>query len=225
MKQRLVILGAGSGLGLEIYKIAVKDFSEVFVISRKNSVNLDEEHFYQADFSKRDQWNLVCAKISEWNPTHVWYFAGGGPYGVYHEKKWSSHEWTFAVNFLFPAYLSHYLLAGAAEHSIVDPALQNRAKLQLQQLIFTGSKIAENQPDKGATSYSSSKHALKGFVNNLSNEYNKIDIRLFSPGYMKTPLLPEHSEPRLQGLALDPSDVAIQFINWSRKNAPKHLIF
>lgn len=225
MEQRLVILGAGSGLGLEVYKIAVKTFSETFIVSRKNSAHLDEAHFYQADFSKREQWASICTKISEWNPSHVWYFAGGGPYGVYHEKKWSSHEWAFAVNFLFPAYLSHYLLSCTAEDSLVDLALQNRAKSQLQQLIFTGSKIAENQPDKGATSYSSGKHALRGLVVNLFNEYSNIDIRLFSPGYMATPLLPENSEPRLQGLALDPSDVAIQFINWARKNAPKHLIF
>lgn len=212
MNNKLIIFGAGSGLGLEVYKEISKNkkfFSDVFIFSRKNTLELNADHFFQADFSKKEQWPIITEKVKILEATHFWYFAGGGPYGFFHEKKWVSHEWAINVNFLFPMFLSHALL--------------NNSNV-LKQLIFVGSAIAENQTDPQALSYSAAKHGLMGLVLNLINDYNNLDVRLFSPGYMNTSMLPANSVPVKNGQALDPADVAIQFINWTGQSEPKHFI-
>lgn len=206
---RVALLGVGSGLGGELAK---RLCSEVKLAgwSRKNPMisNLD---FHICDFSVRSQWERIIDEILVFQPERLIYLAGGGPFGKYHQKAWTAHEWAFQVNFLFPAFLAHSLLQ----------------KAEIQQMIFIGSAIAESAVDPNATSYSASKHALRGLITNLASEYKHVDIRLFSPGYMKTAMLPATSEPVKRGLAREPSQVAIEIINWMQVDVEatfKHMI-
>lgn len=169
--------------------------------SRKNPLQSGME-FHSCDFSARSQWDRIVDEVQEFQPQRLIYVAGGGPFGMFHQKAWGAHEWAFHVNFLFPAFLAHALLQ----------------KPGIQQMIFIGSAIAESTVDPRAASYSASKHALKGLVSNLSNEYKNLDIRLFSPGYMQTGMLPANSEPVKKGLARDPGQVAIEIINWMQED-------
>jgi len=201
-KEKIAVLGAGSGLGLELVKkLKTESGLEVGVWSRHWASELEGSSsidFFKSDFSQSQNWSAYAAQLVDWSPDRWIYCAGGGPYGRYEEKKWEAHEWAFKVNFLFPSFLMHQMLKEKA----------------FKQALFIGSSIAENHVDPGATSYSASKHALRGLILNLINENNDLDIRLFSPGYMKSKMLPPQSEPVLNGSAREPGQVAIEIIDW-----------
>ena len=152
------------------------------------------------DFSRDADQDKVIELARSFNPTRLFYFAGGGPFGAFSEKNWRDHEWALKVNFLFPAKLIHVFAK--------DP--QN-----LKQLIVTGSAIAEAKPDENASSYSTAKHALKALFENLQKEKLILDLRLFSPAYMNTDLLPQKSWPRELEKVLDPTEVAKMFCSWA----------
>jgi short-subunit dehydrogenase len=140
-------------------------------------------------------------------PTHVILCAGGGVHGVYESKPWHSHEWTLQLNLIFPMKLAHFCLNHLT---------------QLEQLIFVGSSIAESAPDPLASSYCASKHGLLGFATTLIKEDKGIDIRLMSPPYMETDLLPEGSWPRREGLAQKPEEVARKFVRHMMDKSQKN---
>lgn len=200
-----ILAGASSGLGKEFSAAAQEKFPEVrqVLVSRRSAC--------ACDFSKQESWVDILKTITEQEPTRILYFAGGGPWGPYPDKKWSSHEWTYRVNFLFPAFLLSQVLPKT-----------------LQQILFVGSSIAESQPDPGAASYSASKHALKGLVTTLQAERSlKFDLRLLSPGYLDTALLPANAWPRqVEGLVSQPKAVAERTLSWVQDvhSANGHLI-
>ena len=78
-----------------------------------------------------------------------------------------------------------------------------------------GSSVAEDKADPGAASYAAAKHALKGLLESVILEKPDLDVRLFSPGYMDTGMLPQNAWPRQQGLAEDPDAVARRLWQWS----------
>lgn len=201
---RILIFGASRGLGLQIAKIFAPHASLLLVSRKPAQEKILNSEFVSCDLSRPEQFDPLVEKIKEFNPQSIFYVAGGGPYGLFHEKSWKSHQWSFQVNFLTPAYFSHQ-------------CLQNP---DLQQIVFVGSAIAESKADPMATSYSSSKFALRGLYENLKAEYPNKDIRLYSPGYMLTDLLPQNSLPRLQNQAMDPQLVAQDFQKWLTLNEP-----
>lgn len=138
--------------------------------------------------------------IRDFNPDIFIHCAGGGPYGLFHEKKFKSHEWALRVNLLSYMQITHTLL--------------NQKPRKIMQMIAVGSSIAESQPDPGAASYSTAKHALLGFSANLRAEYPEIDIRVFSPGYMNTPMLPAQKVIELGQKCLKVDEVAQHFVRW-----------
>jgi short-subunit dehydrogenase len=85
----------------------------------------------------------------------------------------------------------------------------------VQQIVVVGSSIAESQPDPGAVSYAAGKHGLKGCISSLQGEVRK-DVRLFSPGYMSTDMLPPQAQARLEQTAsIDSAErVAKLFVEW-----------
>lgn len=165
------------------------------------------------DFSKNENILSLHKEIIDFNPHRLIYCAGGGPYGFFHKKTWQSHAWSFQLNFLFPGELLHTLLSEKSEN------ISN-----LKQLVFIGSTIAEDQPDPFAASYAAGKHALKGLISSLVEEskspllkdFTPWDIRLYSPGYMDTSLLPAQSLPRKQNekILLKPENVAEDVLTW-----------
>ena len=204
---KFILLGASRGLGWATYKALQKKFSsgEFLLISRKILTRENEisasTRCLAYDFSTGIAPNEFIEQLLKFEPTALIYFAGGGPFGAYQDKKWSDHLWALNVNFLFPAQLLHSLMRGNAP--------------SLKQVVCIGSKIAEDKSDPGAASYCAGKHALKGLISTLQRENKSpFEIKLFSPGYIQTDMLPPQSWPRKEGLAATAENVALELIDF-----------
>ncbi|AZZ37960.1 hypothetical protein CIK05_14495 [Bdellovibrio sp. qaytius] len=196
---KFILLGASRGLGWATYQALAKKYpaAEFLLVSRK--ITEGNYQSFKFDFAKELSSDFLT-KLSDFNPTTIIYFAAGGPYGNFQEKKWTDHQWALQVSFLFPAQLIH--------------SLMQKAPSTLKKFVVVGSAIAENKPDPGAASYCAAKHALKGLVSTLKEENKSaFKIDLFSPGYIETDMLPAHSWPRQQGLAASAENVALQLID------------
>lgn len=196
---KFILLGASRGLGWATYQALAKKYpaAEFMLVSRK----IGEGNFksLKYDFVKEHSSEFI-SEITDFKPTTIIYFAAGGPYGNFQDKKWADHQWALQVSFLFPAQLLHHLMR------ISIPSLKK--------FVVVGSAIAENKPDPGAASYCAAKHALKGLITTLQAENKSaFKIDLFSPGYIATDLLPALSWPRQQGLAASAENVANQLID------------
>ncbi len=200
---KIAILGASRGLGKcllgELQKISPE--SSYFISSRKIALleklkgHYSNLQILECDFT--GDTSQLFSSLKEFQPTHIICNAGGGVHGKFHEKNWKDHLWTLKLNLIFPMELAHFCLSQLT---------------QLEQLSFVGSAIAESAPDENASSYCTSKHGLRGFVKTLQIE-NNLDIRLISPPYMETDMLPLGSWPRREGLAKKTEDVAAQIVH------------
>lgn len=214
MKENWLLLGASRGLGRSFLEKASQPNSahlKLYQFSRKSENLPGTVSFYPADFSDTSKWELLIQQMSELKPQRIFYFAAGGPFGEFEKKNWKDHQWAFRVTFEFPAFLLHQFL---------------KTPEQLKQIVLIGSAIAENQPDPKASAYCAAKHALRGLVTSVQKENPPLDVRLFSPGYMDTPLLPANAWPRQQGLAEKPEKVAEMLWAWihNADDANKHFV-
>lgn len=203
--ERIAVLGASRGLGFELSKILLNYDVSLLLSSRKiQDWDLGKSHsLLPADFTKSEDQDRILNALTEFQPHRLFYVAGGGPYGNFADKEWKDHVWAYQLNLLFPARLMFQLL-------------KNGAQSDLKQMIFVGSSVAESKPDPKAASYSSAKHGLKGLVETLKLEYPKFDLRLFSPGYMDTDMLPANALPRQsEGLVAKSHEVAQTLWQWS----------
>lgn len=199
-KEKLAVLGGSRGLGLSIVKALSQQGYEIFVASRKPlSEKVETVTWRSFDFSQEEQASGLIEALNKFSPDTVIYCAGGGPYGLYGEKEWKDQEWSLNVTFRFPAFLLWQWCRGKTLQSV-------------QKFIVMGSAVAESQPDPKASMYCASKHALKGLISSLAKEYPHKQIKLFSPPYMDTDLLPPGAWPRQSGLAQQPSVVAEEFL-------------
>lgn len=219
--ERALIFGASRGLGAALTKVACEARYPVIGWGRKEARlrELREAHplfeYRVADFSSLHGQDEVLRALEADQPfSKVFLVAGGGPFGAYQERDWSAHEWAWQVTFQFPARVVHKLMA-----------LKRR-----EQVILIGSAVAESAGDPLAASYASAKHALKGLYSSLHSEDPDWDLRLFSPGYMDTELLPRHASVRALGV-YSPLQIARELWTWSltadiggHKVYPKHPI-
>ncbi len=185
--ERVVIFGASRGLGAELSKHIQSEDIPVAGWSRKDG-----------DLSKIDGQKRALSFLGEQPVSKIFCIAGGGPYGPYHKREWKDHEWAWQVTFAFPAQVLHW---GAGQP--VKP-----------QVILIGSSVAEASADPLAASYCAAKHALKGLFVTLRAEYPGWDVRLFSPGYMDTELLPKNAAVRRSGV-YDPAQLARELWRWT----------
>ena len=189
--ERILVLGGSRGLGAAFVNLLKIKNLDAISISRKSSES--------ADFSNPEQWEKTVNRIRELNPNRLIYCAGGGPYGSFGQFQWKDHAWALKTTFEFPAFLIY---------SLIREPVGN-----LKQIVVIGSTIAEAQPDAGAVAYSAAKHALRGLITGLQKEGQPYDLRLLSPGYMSTDLLPFDSAPRREGKARDPFKIAALMIH------------
>jgi short-subunit dehydrogenase len=217
--ERVIVLGASRGLGAELVKHILAEGNSAVGFSRKETPlkTLRALHpkfeFHLADFSTREGQDLVARFLAEESFTKVIAVAGGGPYGRFEERAWKDHQWAWDVSFQFPARVIHTLLSSGRTD---------------KQLILVGSAVAEGDQDPMAASYSAAKHALKGLVRTVKAENPLWDIRLFSPGYMDTEMLPANAAVRQRGV-YGPAQIARELWDWSlcaddtgHKVYPKH---
>ncbi len=171
-------------------------------------------HFeYQiADLARPEGQDQVIRALLDGDQAKIFCVAGGGPYGPFGGPQWKDHEWAWEVSFRSHARVLHALA---------------QAK-RFDQVILIGSSVAENSGDAGAASYASAKHALRGLYASLRLDYPRWDVRMCSPGYMDTSLLPLNAEVRSEGV-YDPRQVAQEIWDWSNtadigghKVYPKH---
>lgn len=205
--ERIAILGASRGLGLALSLKLATEGHELFLSSRKIMDHaLAKDHQVKAaDFTNEAVHQELLVSIKNFNPHRVFYIAGGGPYGSFASKQWKDHIWAYNLNLIFPAKLTHFLL-------------ETQSTICLKQIVLVGSAIAEDSADPMAASYSSAKHGLKGLVKTLSKEQD-FDLRLFSPGYIDTDMLPPNALPRQSGKAIaKKEDVAKTLWQWSNSS-------
>ncbi len=201
--ERIIIFGPSRGLGAAVAEQI--QGAEILLIARRISQSkvphkiLGLSHVMDLDLSRKIDQDRAIETSLKFNPHRIFYFVGGGPYGKFAEKNWRDHEWAFEVNFLFPTKLIHAFL-----HVQQSP-----------QIIVTGSAIAESRPDLNAASYSTAKHAIKALMQNLWAEKIPADLRLFSPGYMDTDMLPKSAWPRELEKVQDPQMTAQIFLEWA----------
>ncbi len=217
--KKIAVLGASRGLGralkLEISanEANSKAGGEIrgaqFLLAARNEEKLgllksQQDLTFACDFTKtEDQARLLNALI-EFQPTHIFYVAGGGPYGRFESKKWADHAWALELNFNWPARMLHTIMSHLPEYK------------NLKQIVFVGSAIAGQGPDPMAASYAAAKHALRGLITSVRKENPSLDIRLYEPGYMATDMLPPSAWPRQQGLAKSPEDEARALWQWAQ---------
>ena len=182
-----MIFGASRGLGAELNKHIQAQGIPVTGWSRRD-----------ADLSNSDGQKRALSFLSEQPFSKVFCIAGGGPFGPYHKRGWKDHEWAYQVTFAFPAQVLHLLASRAGP----------------PQVILIGSSVAESKADPNAASYCAAKHALKGLFLSLRVEYPGWDLRLFSPGYMDTELLPKNAAVRRSGV-YDPARLARELWSWT----------
>ncbi len=214
---RVALLGATRGLGWALARhlsglsgaqgsqsSQVDPVASLLVVGRKAPpADLPKAAFVSLDLASVQQVEEVLfPSLAQFNPHKIFYIAGGGPFGTFEKKQWKDHLWAYQLNLLTPARLLHW-------------AFQAQGKTELRQVVFVGSAIAEDQGEREGASYASAKHGLKGLVRSLQRE--DLDVRLFSPGYMDTQMLPPNAWPRQQGLSiLSPEDVALELWTWSQ---------
>lgn len=201
---RAMILGASRGLGAELVKVAASVGYPTVGFGRKEPLlhKLRDQYplfeYVVADFSTAAGQETALAALRGSTFNKIFYLAGGGPYGPFGEQNWRSHEWAWEVTFKFPARILHAL---SSNH-------------RYEQVVLVGSSVAENSGDPGAASYAASKHAIKGLYSSIRLDYPDWDVRLFSPGYMDTSLLPSSAPQRKLGV-YDPLIIAEELWTWS----------
>lgn len=185
--QKSLILGGSKGFGRAISGHLVNS-KELSRSSRVESV----------DFSRPESLSKIIRHMDDYSPEFIFYVAGGGVHGEYFSKPMHSHRWTFEVNFFRPIEIADYL-----KHTGFQGIF-----------VYIGSSIAERSDSKNSISYAESKKlALKTL---LSLDESELKVRVFSPPYMDTALLPKKAWPRLEtpDLVLNPKKVAKVLLNW-----------
>lgn len=215
MGQRIVIFGASRGLGkaLALQLLSQDENMVLLSLSREAEAAKNDPQFLpfahrikavDLDFTADQAAKEAYQQLILFRPHKFFYLAGGGPYGAFHKKQWKDHDWALRLNFLFVAELLHMMMRDWQRFH------------ELRQLIVTGSAIAEDKADPFASSYSAGKHALIGLIKSIQAEnLIPVDLRVFSPAYMDTEMLPPQATPRKNGSKIfNPVDVATALGQW-----------
>lgn len=208
----MAFLGSSRGLGQAVVEEFVRKKSDKpFLLVSRTQKLLEELHNkiptlsepFVFDLSRSENLEPLLEKFHENQVSRLFYFAGGGPFGLFPEKKWKDHQWGLNVTFLTPARIIHACMT--------QPELKS-----VKQIICIGSQLADSEADPFSATYAGAKHGLKGLVDSLIAEKSSIDLRLFRPGYMDTSMLPKNARPRVEGETIvKPGDAARIFVTWA----------
>ncbi len=225
--EKWVLIGATKGLGFSLAQWLMENkhvaAENILVIGRSTMPNTAIP-FYACDLSNSDNWPSLIERITLFSAQRIIYFAGGGPFGQYGDKNFKDHQWAWNVTYMAFAYLLHAMLKKKSTAAAT-------ASVTARQIIAIGSAVAERAADPGAASYSAAKHALKGLIQSVQVELAQMtsakssldasggvvmDLRLFSPGYMQTGMLPKQAWPyQFPNMVKDSSHVASELGEWA----------
>ncbi len=236
LNQKILIFGASRGLGRAILVELLREdpAAKFFCVSRRwtplpyeksasEEKNNSRIKFVAYDLSQPLALEFLD-QLKEFSPTKVIYCVGGGPYGRFERKEWKDHQWALQVSFLSLAQLLHYCMSQLP---------------QVNQVVVIGSAIAEEHADPMAASYAAAKHALRGLLSSIQSErgthdesfnnMNKgteLDLRLYSPGYIDTDMLPKKAKPRQEGVRIFSSEeLAKDLVLWiQQKDSEWHRV-
>lgn len=204
-ENRVALLGSSRGLGNSLAQaLSSVEGVRILGVARKRDL-LDAQknrlgsvfQGFPFDLSKMDDFTRLETELKEFSPHRIVYMAGGGPYGPFDKISFSSHQWAWRVSFEGAARICHWALQQA-----LPP-----------QMILVGSAICETLGDPNGASYAAAKHALRGLYLSLKEERPQWDLRLFSPGYLDTELLPKGAPVRYKKV-WDPVEVSGRFVEW-----------
>ncbi len=202
--ERIAILGSSRGIGFSIAK-NLESETKLLLVSRKwDETVFPKAQKLKADLTKDADLPTLLNALEDFAPTRIFYVAGGGPFGEYSSKSFKDHLWALQLNLLTPARILHW-------------SIKSRAK----QIVFFGSAIAE-EADPFSSSYSAAKHGLVGLVESVRQEKPPIDVRLYSPGYTATELLPKSAQEKFSSELLSPDAVAQDFLKWAFSESQEH---
>lgn len=197
--EKILILGGARGLGGALRALWQKERpQDQLVVTSRKPLNIIGIESHICDFSQTQDVEKLLDFMQKWQPDRILCFPGGGPYGAFASKEWKDHHWALKVSLLTPLRVGHQFLK-----------LKNS-----RQIVFVGSAIAEAAADPFAASYSIAKHGLLGFVESLQAENTGKDIRLFSPGYMATDMLPLPTRQKKQLPVKSAEETAEQMYRW-----------
>lgn len=207
-KEKVVFIGGARGLGQAVFEHwQCRRPNDTCYVTSRRETPLNTVETLRCDFSVEKDVDHLINQLDLWKPERVFCFPGGGPYGAYTQKDWKDHYWALQVTLLSPARIAHHFLS--SEYT--------------KQIVLIGSAIAESQPDPFAASYSAAKHGLYGLVSSLQQEDLGKDLRLASPGYMATDLLPQKSADKKNLKTRSVVEVAKEIVDWSLRDGPWHL--
>ena len=206
--KKFAIIGATRGLGRAVFEALAASGQSGLLVAR-NATELEKMaalnegwSYIKADMTKPEARGEIMQAISSMDLVSVIYCSGGGPHGDFYTKNWKDHRWAIELNFAAPAELLHFL--------------GSKNKTAQHQFVYVGSAIAEGTDETEGASYVASKRAMVGLLGSLRGRDPLLDLRLFSPGYMNTDLLPKGAGPRKTGnKILDPKVVAKELISWA----------
>lgn len=184
-----LVLGGSRGLGQSLFQKLSKQHKCV-ALSRSTDPKLD--------LTQSDSMQIFKKEVQENSFSHIFYVAGGGPHGPFFDKPLHSHKWAFELNYFKPVEIAYYL------KSILFKGV----------FVYIGSAIAETYSSSQSSSYSLSKKSAVKTLLSLSEK--DLKVRVFSPPYMNTSLLPPKAWPRLENpeLVIEPNMVAKVLIEW-----------
>ncbi|TGM58630.1 SDR family NAD(P)-dependent oxidoreductase [Leptospira adleri] len=181
-KKNVILTGGSGGLGRAIVKLLLSEGYSVTNLDLKRPENpFEGEFFIPTDLtrdaelnSSLENWKRYVASENQ-TPYGFIHCAGyGGPYHKITEV--SEEEWDriFSINIRSAFLITKWLL----------PIFIN---LNLGRLLFVASSLSL-KGSANSVAYSSSKHALIGFVRSLADEWGPLGITInaISPGYMET---------------------------------------
>lgn len=209
--RKILILGASRGLGAQLVRAFLSESGsaetsiEILGLSRnkgtleKLKAEVGSSFQYQCfDVAREESWERWEFLIESFSPHQIFYVAGGGPFGPFEKRAFLSHQWAWKVTFEGAARVCHWALGQSSR----------------PQVVLVGSSICESKGDPQAASYAAAKHALKGLYESLRLEAPDWDLRLVSPGYLDTELLPKNAPVRYKEV-WNPATVAQEIANWS----------
>lgn len=192
---KVFIIGGRRGFGKSIGDVWSQAVPHVKIVTTSRVTGAN----YIFDLANEESVTALLKTLDDEQPEIVVCAAGGGPYGEFVKKDWKDHSWALSVTLLSPMRIAHHLLRST----------------YCRQVILIGSAVAEAGADKYAASYCAAKHGLRGFVGTLALEATDKDIRLFSPDYMATDMLPANAASKIGKVAAKPQDVARDFVEWA----------